>query len=144
MKRPSYYDILYVNIVWSGTSRAIWICDSFLWRVLWIHGPYCWLPSWWGEILNISYKLFTLRTNKNTTRTKIDDEITYFQFQLVDLLNLICVTVDSRTKKFNVNKINNVGEFASELMMISGLPHSKGNDSISLTKKMKISIGGVH
>ena len=58
-----------------------------------------------------------------------------FRFQLVDLLNLICVTVDSRTKKFNVNKINNVGEFASELMMISGLPHSKGNDSISLKKK---------
>ena len=45
---------------------------------------------------------------------------------MVDLLNLICVTVDSRTKKFNVNKINNVGEYSSELIVLSGIPNTMG------------------
>ena len=50
----------------------------------------------------------------------------YLEFQLVDLLNLICVTVDSRTKKFNVNRMNSVGEFASELIVLSGIPDTIG------------------
>ena len=50
----------------------------------------------------------------------------FLEFQLVDLLNLICVTVDSRTKKFNVNRMNSVGEFASELIVLSGIPDTIG------------------
>ena len=45
---------------------------------------------------------------------------------MVDLLNLICSTVESRVNKFNVNKTPNVGEFTSELVFISGMPNTMG------------------
>ena len=45
---------------------------------------------------------------------------------MIGLLNLICATVDSRIKKYNVNKINNVEEFTRELMVISELPNQMG------------------
>ena len=45
---------------------------------------------------------------------------------MIDLLNLICATMDSRIKKYDVIKINNVGEFTSELMIVSGIPNKMG------------------
>ena len=45
---------------------------------------------------------------------------------MIDILNLIGAIVDSRIKKYDVIKMNNVGEFTSEVMVISGIPKKMG------------------
>ena len=45
---------------------------------------------------------------------------------MIDLLDLICASMDSRIKKYRVNKINHIGEFPCDLMVISGIPNEMG------------------
>ena len=45
---------------------------------------------------------------------------------MVEMLNLVCTTLDSRIARYKVNKITNIGEFTNELMVIPKWSNTKG------------------
>ena len=90
-----------------------------------------WILPWTALLLRYieqnHFSALLIRNKDLYIKLPRDSNLFHFlEFQLVDLLNLICVTVDSRTKKFNVNRMNSVGEFASELIVLSGIPDTIG------------------